>query len=160
MRCNTLTETATLTPAETDYFAKYQSYQPREESPTDPKPDTRGYRQKLRAERLAQGYKPDQRRGSKHWTARRFRATFAEFRFRFDRKQNRQVRTALLTDVHDDQNTLITMNWIVDCPRSLAELCTHEGCVVEFEAQYSATCYDAQRAGCPMLRAPFRKVAS
>lgn len=102
--------------------------------------------------------KPDMRKGSKHWTARRFRATFAGFRFRFDRKQNCQVRTALLTDVHDDRNVLITLNWIVDCPRSLAELCTHEGCVVEFEAQYSATCYDAQRAGCPMLRAPFRKV--
>ncbi len=104
--------------------------------------------------------RPDTRGKSKHWTARRFRATFAGFRFRFDRKQNCQIRTALLTDVYDDRNMLLTMNWVVDCPRSLAEICTHEGGVVEFEAQYSATCHDAQRAGCPMLRGPFRAVAS
>ena len=138
--------------AEPTGFDKYQTRYPKtmaeaEEYQPEPKPDMRGYRQRR-----------DKRVGSKHWTVRRFKATFVQFTEKYDPRQRARMRYAELSDVEMDGLPL-TLHWTVVCPRSLAELCTAPGVVIEFTAEFSETAHDAKRAGHALLRPPFRKVA-
>lgn len=120
--------------------------------------DTRGM---TRQERNA--IPPELRRASrgvgKHWEERAFRAIFQGFSYEYDRRTFQQRRFIVLGDVYMD-NSLLTLNWRVPECAALLRMVGEVGATIEFEAQINRTGYKAREAGQPVLRGPFRKVAT
>lgn len=134
-------------------FDRYQSAYPRtmaeaEDYQPEPKPDLRVNRQPS----------ANKRGTSKHWKTHTFRATFVQFVCYYDPMTFERNRTAELSDIYMD-GELLTLHWTVDCPRSLAAMCTEPGVEIEFTAEYSTTAYATKQRG-PMLRPPFRPVVA
>ena len=95
----------------------------------------------------------------RHWEERAFRATFQGYTFEYDRHTIERKRFIVLSDVYMD-GSLLTLNWRLPECAALLRMIGEVGQPIEFEAQINRTGKEAREAGQPVLRGPFRNMAT